>query len=179
MCRSSFQFMVMIFYVKKCIEKPAFFLNKIYHPWSLQDFTVLPTEKFRWCMIRSSSVIFLPTSSPTDLVRWLYLRRWFPILSVYQSKKQKNHLPTVLQTERAHQKKKIPAWNIPMDFHSVGDIVITDGKYPSVNRSANVWNTDRICPSVNSSVLVEATVKCRRINSIGKSVGERLKYRLN
>jgi hypothetical protein len=43
----------------------------------------------------------------------------------------------------------------------------------------NVWNTDRIGPSVKSSVLVEATVKCRRINSVGKSVGERLKYRLN
>jgi hypothetical protein len=76
-------------------------------------------------------------------------------------------------------KKKIPAWNIPMDFHSVGDIVITDRKYPSVTRLVNVWNTDRICSSVNSSVMVEATVKCRRINSVGKSVGERLKYRPN
>jgi len=146
---------------------------------SLQDFTVLPTEQFRRCMIRSSSVIFLPTSSPTEYVRRLYLRRWFPIPSVYRSEKQKNHLPTVLQTERARQKKKIPAWNIPTDFYSVGDIVITDGKYPSVHRSMNVWNIDRICPSVNSSVLVEATVKCRRINSVSKSVGERLKYRPN
>jgi hypothetical protein len=77
------------------------------------------------------------------------------------------------------KKKKIPAWNIPTDFHSVGDIVITDGQYLSVNWSVNVWNTDRICPSVNSSVLVEATVKCQRINSVGKSVGERLKYRPN
>jgi len=146
---------------------------------SLQEFTVLPTEKFRRCMIRSSSVIFLPMSSPTEYVRRLYLRRWFPIPSVYRSEKQKNHLPMVLQTERARQKKKIPAWNIPTDFYSVGDIVITDGKYPSVNRSVNVWNTDRICPSINSSVLVEVTVKCRRINSVGKSVGERLKYRPN
>ena len=72
---------------------------------SLQDFTVLPTEQFRRCMIRSSSVIFLPTSSPTEYVCRLYLRRWFPIPSVYWSKKQKNHLPTVLQTERARQKK--------------------------------------------------------------------------
>ena len=142
---------------------------------SLQDFTVLPTEQFRRCMIRSSSVIFLPT----EYVRRLYLRRWFPIPSVYWSEKQKNHLPTVLQTERARQKKKIPAWNIPTDFYSVGDIVITHGKYPSVNRSVNVWNTDRICPSVNFSVLVEATIKCRWINSVGKSVGERLKYRPN
>jgi hypothetical protein len=41
----------------------------------LQDFTVLPTEKFRRCVIRSSSVIFLPTSSPTDYVRRLSFRR--------------------------------------------------------------------------------------------------------
>jgi hypothetical protein len=95
---------------------------------SLQDFTVLPTEKFRRYVIRSSSVIFLPTSSPTEYVRRLYLRRWFPIPSVYQSEKQKKHLPTVLQTERARQKKKIPAWNIPTDFHSVDDVTITDEK---------------------------------------------------
>jgi phosphatidylserine decarboxylase len=34
---------------------------------SLQDFTVLPTEKFCRCVNRSSSVIFLPMSSPTDV----------------------------------------------------------------------------------------------------------------
>jgi len=56
----------------------------------LQDFTVLPMEKFCRCMIRSSSVIFLPTSSLTEYIRRLYLRRWFPIPSVYQSEKQKN-----------------------------------------------------------------------------------------
>jgi hypothetical protein len=76
-------------------------------------------------------------------------------------------------------KKKIPAWNILTDFYSVGDIVITDGKYPSVMTSVSVWNTDRICPSVKSSIPVEATVKFRRINSVGKSVGECLKYQLN
>jgi hypothetical protein len=73
---------------------------------ALQDFTVLPTEKFRRCVIRSSSVICLPTSSPTDYVRQLSLRRWFPIPSLYRSEKQKNHLPMVLQTEFARQKKK-------------------------------------------------------------------------
>jgi hypothetical protein len=77
-------------------------------PPPLQDFTVLPMEKFRRCVIRSSSVIFLPTSSPTEYVRRLYLRWWFPIPSVYQSEKQKNHLPTVLQTESARQKKRFP-----------------------------------------------------------------------
>jgi hypothetical protein len=73
---------------------------------SLQDFTVLQTDQFRQCVIRSSSVIFLPTSSPTDYVRRLSLRRWFPLPSLYRSEKQKNHLPMVLQTEFARQKKK-------------------------------------------------------------------------
>jgi len=91
---------------------------------SLQDFTVLPMDHFRRCVIRNSSVIFLPTSSPTDYVRRLSLRRWFSLPSLYRSEKQKNHLPMVLQTEFARQKKKIPAWNIPTDFYSVGDIVI-------------------------------------------------------
>ena len=72
---------------------------------SLQDFTVLPTDKFRRCVIRSSSVIFLPTSSPTDYVRRLYLHRWFPIPSLYRSEKQKNHLPMVLQMKFAPKKK--------------------------------------------------------------------------
>jgi len=149
-----------------------------YHQ-TLQDFTVLPTDQFRRYMIISSSVIFLPMSTPTDYVRRLYLRRWFPIPSVYRSEKQKNHFLMVLQTEFARQKKKIPTWNIPTDFYSVGDIVITDSKYPSVMTSVSVWNTNRICPSVNSSVSVEATVKFWQINSIGKSVGECLKYRPN
>ena len=79
----------------------------------------------------------------------------------------------------AQKKKKIPAWNIPTDFYSVGILWLTDENYPSVNLSVSVWNTDRICPFVNSSVIVEATVKCRRIKSVGKSVGECLKYRPN
>jgi len=40
-----------------------------------QDFTVLPTETFRRCVIISSSVIFLPTPSPTEYVHRLYLCR--------------------------------------------------------------------------------------------------------
>jgi len=91
---------------------------------ALQDFTILPTEKFRRCVIRSSSVIFLPTSSPMDYVYRLFFRRWFPLPSLYRSEKQKNHLLMVLQTEFARQKKKIPSWNIPTDLYSVGDIVI-------------------------------------------------------
>jgi hypothetical protein len=42
---------------------------------SLQDFTVLPTNIFRRCVISSSSVIYLPTSSPTDYVCRLSFRR--------------------------------------------------------------------------------------------------------
>jgi hypothetical protein len=95
---------------------------------TLQDFTVLSTETFRRCVIRSLSMIFLPTLSPTDYVRRLYLRWWFPIPSLYRSEKQKNHLPMVLQTKFARQKKKIPAWNIPTDFYSVGILWLTDGQ---------------------------------------------------
>jgi len=73
-----------------------------------------------------------------------FLSSWFPLPSLYRSEKQKNHFPMVLQTEFARQKKKIPAWNIPTDFYSVGDIVID-----------------------------------RRKLTVGKSVGEGMKYRSN
>ena len=139
---------------------------------SLQDFTVLPTDQFHRCVIGSSSVIFLPTSSPTNYVRRLSLRRWFPLPSLYPSEKQKNHLSMVLQTEFARQKKKFPLEIYRRIFIPSVILWLTDGKYPSVNPSVSVWNTDRIYPSVNSSVLLAATVKCRRINSVGKSVGE-------
>ena len=119
-------------------------MTNIVQKQTLQDFTVLLTDQFRRCVIKSSSVIFFPTSSPTDYIRRLYLRRWFPLPSLYRSEKQKNHLPMVLQTEFARQKKKIPAWNIPTDFYSVGDIVID-----------------------------------RRKLSVGKYVGECMKYRPN
>jgi hypothetical protein len=89
----------------------------------LQDFIVLPTKIFRRCVISSSSVIFLPTSSPTDYVRQLSLRRWFPILSLYRSETQKNHLSMVLQTEFARQ-KKVSRLKYTDGFYSVGDIVI-------------------------------------------------------
>jgi hypothetical protein len=85
-----------------CLSSFSVFVNN--HP--LQDSTVLPTENFRRCVIRSSSVIFLPTSSPTDYVRRHYFRRWFQFPSPYRSEKQKNHLPMILQTEVARQKKK-------------------------------------------------------------------------
>jgi hypothetical protein len=42
---------------------------------SLQDFTVLPTEIFRRCVITSSLVIYLPTSSLTNYFRRLSARR--------------------------------------------------------------------------------------------------------
>jgi hypothetical protein len=48
----------------------------------------------------------------------------------------------------------------------------TDGLNLSVNLSLNVWNTDRIYPSVNSAVVVAGTVQYRRITSVGKVVGE-------
>jgi len=106
---------------------PIIILFCVARPCALQDFTVLPTEQFRRSVIRSSSVIFLPTSSPTEYVRRLYLRRWFPIPSVYPSEKQKNTYRRFYR-RNVRAKKKIPAWNIPTDFHSVGDVKITDGK---------------------------------------------------
>jgi hypothetical protein len=130
-------------------------------------------------MIRSSSVIFLPTSSPTDYVCRLSLRRWFPLPLLYRSEKQKNHLPMVLQTEFARKKKRFPLEIYRRIFIPSVILWLTDGNYSSVNPSVTVWNTDRIYPSINSSVLVAATVKCRWINSIGKSIGECLKCRPN
>jgi len=111
---------------------------------TLQDFTVLPTETFRRCVIRSSSVIFLPTSLPTDYVRRLSLRRWFPLPSLYRSEKQKNHLPMVLQTEFARQKKKDSRLKYTDGFLGRQYIVIY-----------------------------------RRTITVGKSVGECVKYRQN
>jgi len=145
---------------------------------STTRFHVLPMETFRRCVIRSSSVIYLPTSSPTDSVRRLSLRRWFPIPSLYRSEKQKNHLPMVLQTEFARKKKRFSLEIYRIFIPSVISW-FTDGYLPSVKLSVSVWNTDRIYPSVNSSVSVAATVKCRRIKSVGKAVDECLKHRPN
>jgi hypothetical protein len=127
-------------------------------------------------VIRSSSVIYLPTWSPTAYVHHLSFRRWFPIPSLYQSWKQKNHLPMVLQTKFARQKKRFPLEIYRRIFIPSVISCFTDGKKPLVNLSVN---TDRIYPSVKSSVSVVASVKCRRIKSVGKAVGECLKYRPN
>jgi len=129
-----------------------------YH--SLQDFIVLPTDIFRRCVISYSSVIYLPTSSPTDYVHRLSFRRWFPMPLLYQSEKQKNLLPMVLHTEFVRQKKSFPLE------------IYRRILYPLVNVSVSVCDTDRIYPYVNSSVSVAAIVKCRRIKSVGKAVGE-------
>jgi hypothetical protein len=81
-------------------------------------------------------------------------------------------LPMVLQTEFARQTKRFPLEIYRRIFIPSVILWLTDKKYTSVNPSVSVWNTDRIYPSVNSSVLLAATVKCRRINFVGKSVGE-------
>jgi hypothetical protein len=130
-------------------------------------------------VISSSSVIYLPTSSPTNYVRRLSFHRWFPIPSLYRLEKQKNHLPMVLQTEFVRQKNLIPFEIYRWIFISSVISWFTDSYLPLVNLSVSVWNSDRIYSPVNSSVSVAATVKCRRIKSIGKAVSECLKYRPN
>ena len=153
---------------------------------SLQDFIVLPTELFCWCVISNSSV----NNLPTEYICRLSFRRWYPIPSLYRSEKQKNHLPTVLQTDFARQKKKFPTEKYRRSFSSSviwwlkynriylsvnsSVLVVATVKCRRINSvgnlSVNVWNTDRIYLSVNSSVIVEATVKCQRINSVGKTL---------
>jgi hypothetical protein len=130
-------------------------------PITLQDFIIFPMDIFYRCVIRSLSVIYLPTSSPTDYVRRLYFHWWFPIPSLYRSAKQKNHLPMVLQREFAHKKKRFSLEIYQRIFIPSVISWFTDGYVPSVNLSVSVWNTDRIYLSVNLLVSVAATVKCR------------------
>ena len=82
----------------------------------------------------------------------------------------------VLQMKFARQKKRFPLEIYRRIFIPSVISCFTDGKKPLVNLSVN---TDRIYPSVKSSVSVVASVKCRRIKSVGKAVGECLKYRPN
>ena len=126
---------------------------------SLQDFTVLPTDQFHRCVIRSSSVIFLPT----DYVRWLSLRRWFPLPSLYRSEKQKNHLPMVLQMEFARQKKRFPLEIYRRIFILSVILWLTDGKYPSVNPSVSVWNK-----SVGECMKYQRNISvCKFVGTVG------------
>lgn len=130
---------------------------------------------------------------------WLEVRRWFfyrrhhrRITSVglpfvgdspfcrYIGRKNKKTICQWFSRQNLHAKKK----RFPLEIYRrifISSVILwlTDEKYLSVNPSVSVWNTDRIYPSVNSSVLVAATVKCQRINSVGKFVGECLNYRPN
>jgi hypothetical protein len=127
---------------------------------------------------------------------WLEVRRWFiyrrlhrqirsvgfpfvgdsPLRCYIGRKNKKNHLPMVLQMEFARKKKWFPLEIYRRIFIPSVISWFTDGYLPSVKRSVSVWNTDQIYPSVNSLVSVAATVKCQRITSVGKAVGECLKY---
>ena len=97
----------------------------------------------------------------------------------YIGRKNKKTICRWFYRRNLRAKKKFPAWNIPTDFISSVISWFTDGYVPSVNLSVSVWNTDRIYPSVKSSIIVAATVKCRRLQSVGNSVGECMKYRPN
>ena len=85
----------------------------------------------------------------------------------------------VLQTEFASQKKKDSRLKYTDGFLVRRYIVIYWRKL-YVGKSVGECTKYRQNISVgNSSVIVEATVKCRRIKSVGKSVGECLKYQPN
>jgi len=130
---------------------------------------------------------------------WLEVRRWFfyrchhrRITSVglpfvgdspfrrYIGRKNKKTICWWFYRQNLRAKKKrFPLEIYRQIFISSLILWLTDEKYPPVNPSVSVWNTNRIYPFVNLSVLVATTVKCRRINFVGKSVGECLKYRPN
>ena len=79
---------------------------------------------------------------------WLEVRRWFfyrrhhrrntstgftfvgdsPFRRYFSRKNKKNIYRRFYRRNVRAKKKKIPAWNIPTDFHSVGEVTITDGK---------------------------------------------------
>jgi hypothetical protein len=67
--------------------------------------------------------------------------------------------------------KKIFPLEIYRRIYSVGDCVKYRWNKSSVTLSVSAWNTDRRYPSVYSSVIVAATVKCRWINFVCKFVG--------
>ena len=60
---------------KKRKKKLPDLANQFFLLQLLQNFTVLPTKIFRRYVIKISSVIYLPTSSPMEYVRWLSFRR--------------------------------------------------------------------------------------------------------
>jgi hypothetical protein len=126
---------------------------------------------------------------------WLKVRRWFfyrrhhrRITSLgfpfvrdspfcrYIGRKNKKTICRWFYRQNLRTKKKDSCLKYTDGFLFRRYIVIDRRKITIGKLSVSVWNADRICPSINSSVIVEATVKCRRINSIGKSVGECLKY---
>jgi hypothetical protein len=138
-------------------------------------------KKFRRCVIRSSSVIFLPTSSPTDdgLLPSAFLSSVIPPFAVISVGKRKKPFADGFTDRICAPKKRFPLEIYRRICIPSVILWLTDGNQPSVNLSVSVWNTDRIYSFINSSVLVAATVKCRRINSVDKSVSECLKYRPN
>ena len=151
---------------------------------TLQDFTVLPTETFRRCVIRSSSVIYLPTSSPTDRTDG-FCPSALPSSVIPHSVaiwfgKTKKTICWWFYRRNLHAKKK----RFPLEIYRwifISSVIswFTNGYVPSVKLLVSVWNIDRIYTSVNSSVSVATTVKYRRIKSVGKAVGKCLEYRLN
>ena len=124
---------------------------------TLQDFTVLPTKIFHRSVIQSSSVFFLSTASQKENICRLSFRRYYLIPSLTQSV---NKTFTDDFTDKNCTQKK----SFLLEIYRRNKL--------SVTLSVSVWNIDRRYPSVYSSVIVAATVKCRRNNSICKFVAK-------
>ena len=123
---------------------------------TLQDFTVLPTDIFRRCVIERYLVNYLPTILPTELFRRNTFCRCFHIPSLYRSGIQKN-----IYRRTVRVKKKSFPLGIYRRKIFCRCYVNTDGLHPSVKVSM-IFHTDQIFLSVNSSVFLY-----RRIISVG------------
>ena len=120
-----------------------------------------------------------------DSDRRLSLRQWFLISSLYRSEKQKKSFADGFTNDICEPKKSFSLEIYRRIFIPSVISWFTDGYLPSVTVSEcmkyrpNIYvyefvgkcgsNADGLSPSVRLSVSV--TVRCRRINSVGKTLG--------
>ena len=84
--------------LKTCLPSFCAFSSTLGFFITLQDFTVLPMAIFRRYVIKSSLVIYLPTSSPTEYVRRLSFRRYFTVPTTMTDEFKDGYLRSVFQT---------------------------------------------------------------------------------